>query len=402
MKRASFTQFPLSIKQCRIIQAIAHKRSESDASVSLHLTQSSVSRALASAEKTLGCKLFFRGWGGSDLTTEGEIVVSHCNTIIKEISRAEQILSETATRHPVLRPHLEWRHLKILDTVVKLGSASAAANQLNISQPAVSRTLKELENMVRQPLFVRLRLGLEPTETATLLASLNARTSPCVQGIPQALAALPGHLTGRLSVGMLPFSSQDIVPKAFGILSNEHPHLRLQALPAPYHMLSSALRQGEIDCYLGLLRSPSPYAELVEHPLMKARYYLVARADHKIHRRAKDLSDLTNQKWVVARHGTPIRAYFESLFDSIGSKPPVQTLEMLTFDSSEQMIIHSDAVALLFYDQWHLRKLNPSLKIIDIDLPDAQCTIGITLHKERIQPSVTKFIEVLEEIIEKR
>ncbi|MBU2411404.1 MAG: hypothetical protein KKB49_01110, partial [Gammaproteobacteria bacterium] len=126
-----------------------------------------------------------------------------------------------------------------------------------------------------------------------------------------------------------------------------------------------------------------------------AQYALIARADHPIHNEAKTLNDLVNERWIVARHGTPIRDYFESLFHSIDNKPPIQALEMLTFASSEELVIHSDAIALLFYDDWNINKLNPRLKQISIPLPNPECTIGITLHRERQSTIIQTFIEEL-------
>ncbi|MBU2319310.1 MAG: LysR family transcriptional regulator, partial [Gammaproteobacteria bacterium] len=279
--------------------------------------------------------------------------------------------------------------------VVKVGSASVAAQTLGMTQPAVSKTLKEIENMVQQPIFLRARRGLIPQAAAKQLASLFLRISPVAQSLHHSLQSLPNELTGRLSVGMLSFSCQDIVPIAFASIFKQHSGIRLQAMQGPYHMLANALRQGEIDCFLGLMRKGPLHPELIELPLLKAQYALIARADHPIHNEAKTLNDLVNERWIVARHGTPIRDYFESLFHSIDNKPPIQALEMLTFASSEELVIHSDAIALLFYDDWNINKLNPRLKQISIPLPNPECTIGITLHRERQSTIIQTFIEEL-------
>ena len=132
-------RFPVTIKQCRVIEEIANKRSESLASESLNLTQSNVSRTLTMAEKALGCKVFNRGWGGSNPTTEGECVISHCNTVMREIRATERHLKEISGIETLLTAYVEWRQLVTVDVLVELGSASAAAQKLRQSQPAVSR-----------------------------------------------------------------------------------------------------------------------------------------------------------------------------------------------------------------------------------------------------------------------
>lgn len=402
MTKRNKERFPLTIKQCRVIQAVANQRSESDAGTTLNLTQSNISRTITAAEKSLGCKLFYRGWGGSDPTSEGEIIISDCNAIMKEIARVEILLSEDASSDPLLQPYLEWRHLQVLDALVNLGSASAAAEQLEQSQPAISRTIKAVETMVRQPLFIRRRLGMEPRKAARILVSLSNNILPRAMAMGKALETLPNNVTGRLCVGMLPFSSQDIVPHAFGILSNEFPHLRLQAMQAPYQMLVSAIQHREIDCFLGLMRKIPASSDLAEIPLLKAQYKLIARADHPVHQSAQTLADLVNYNWIVAPHGTPIRRYFEQLFDHIGSTPPVQTIEMLTLDSAEQMVLHSNAIALLVYDVKRTDDINPSLKLLDIELPNSNCTVGVTHRKGNDQPTFARFIEILKQIVSKQ
>lgn len=393
------TPSPLSLKQCRVINAIMRKGSEQNASAALNLSQSSVSRALAQAEQTLGISIFIRGWSGAELTADGEVVISNCDTILNAIADTAQQLQAHANTALPLKNHLEWRHLLVVEAVGRLGSASVAAEVLGISQPAVSKTLKELENMVRQPLFTRVRHGLVPQQAAKALAALYLRTQPVAQSLKQALQSRPNELVGRLSVGMLSFSCQDIVPIAFASIFKQHPRIRLQAMQGPYHMLANALVQGEIDCFLGLLRTGPIHPDLIEIPLLHAQYALIARADHPIHHKTTSLEDLTDERWIVARHGTPIREYFERLFYSIDNKPPIQAIEMLTFASSEELVIHSDAIALLFYDDWNIQQLNPKLKQVPIKLPKPDCTIGITLHREHQSAITVTFIEALQKTI---
>ncbi|RBP81214.1 LysR family transcriptional regulator [Marinomonas rhizomae] len=387
--------FPLTLKQCRVIREIMKKGTEKEASSSLNLSQSSVSRVLSQAEQALQVNIFTRGWSGAEPTSAGEVVISSCNSILKAISDAEHQLQSNVPALLKLTTYVEWRHLLIIEAVVKVGSASVAAQTLGMTQPSVSKALKEVENMVQQPLFSRARRGLIPQAAAKQLASLFLRVSPVIQSLHHSLQSLPNELTGRLSVGMLSFSCQDIVPIAFASIFKQHSGIRLQAMQGPYHMLANALRQGEIDCFLGLMRKGPIHPELIELPLLRARYALIARSDHPVHDYAKKLGDLINERWIVARHGTPIRDYFESLFHSIDNKPPIQALEMLTFASSEELVIHSEAIALLFYDDWNINKLNPRLKQIPIPLPSPECTIGITLHRERQSSIVQTFIEEL-------
>ena len=77
--------------------------------------------------------------------------------------------------------------------------------------------------------------------------------------LPEQLEALSGKVTGRVAVGLLPFSEQDIVVKVFGEMLSRHRHVRLQAVTGSYAALIDGLRQGELNFVVGPLRAPPPY-----------------------------------------------------------------------------------------------------------------------------------------------
>ncbi|MGY9016341.1 MAG: LysR family transcriptional regulator, partial [Rhodospirillales bacterium] len=252
----------LSLKQARVIDSVARCAELSRAAEELNMSQSTVSRSLAAAENFLAVSLFRRGWSGAEPTSEGEIVATSCSKALRLIRNAELQLGEISNQAPRLAPYLEWRHLDAIDLVVRLGSASKAANYLKISQPAVSRILKEIDGHARQPLFRRLRTGLEPLDPARSLSRLKAQLVAELSEIPNLIDDLSKEVTGRISVGILPFSDQEAIYKVFGKLSGEYPHLRLHALHGSYDMLAEAMVRGEIDCFVGVLRQPSPYKDL--------------------------------------------------------------------------------------------------------------------------------------------
>jgi LysR family transcriptional regulator of gallate degradation len=372
----------LSLKQARVIDSVARCAEISRAADQLNMSQSTVSRTLAAAEAILGVSLFRRGWSGAEPTSEGEIVAVSCGKAIHKIRNAELQLGGFAQEPPRLEPYLEWRHLDAIDLVVKFGSASMAASHLNISQPAVSRILKELDGYARQPLFKRLRTGLAPLDSARYLSRLKGQLVAELSGISVLIDDLSGEVTGRISVGMLPFSDQESIYKVFGSLSGEYPHVRLHALHGTYDMLAEALVRGEIDCCVGVLRQPSPYKDLAEITLSKARYALVADVNNKCHDIVNSFEDLMNQQWVVGSRGTPPRTYFENLFSNFSVTPPVQTCEILSFNAAEQVLVDTNLIALLMYSEKARKQLRPDLKIIDIVLPNAETYIGLTIVED--------------------
>lgn len=384
------------LKQVRTIDAVAKSRGFAPAAQMLNSTQSVVSRTIASAEKALGRPIFQRGWGGTELTAWGEPVFQRCTNAVKLIARTEHDIAEMSAHRPNLTNLLRWHHLDAVASVVKFGSASLAAKHLGMTQPAVSRAIAAISDYARNPLFERKRAGLESTPAARRLAKLRDDLHRELGTIAEISVAPAREIVGRLAVGMLPFSGQDLVAKAFGELTNSHPELRLMALPSSYDMLADALMRGEIDCIIGILRYPAKYADLTEKFLYHEKYAVVAKHDHPCHARQQTMSSLKDERWIVAQHGTPIRAFFETLFEKEGTIPPTQTCEIHSFGQAEQVIINSNSIGLLAYSDAHIARMRPELLKVNIDLPKAQVDIGLTTRKS---DSPTQIIEVFEQAL---
>lgn len=385
----------LSLRQARAIDAVARMHGFDQAARALNVSQSVVSRLIASAENLLGVPLFQRGWSGTEPTAWGENILQRCSAALALITRAEDDIASFSGIRPNLRNFVRWHHLDAVAAVVRYGSASAAATHLNMTQPAITRSIAAIAGYARQRLFERKRIGLAPTASARRLAVLRDELLQELGTIENfKLNSRPG-LIGRLAVGMLPFSGQNLVAKAFGDLTNRHPALRLMAIPGSYNMLAHALRSGEIECMVGVLRNPPPHGDLEEIFLYDEKFTLVARHDHPCHTRRPAISDLKNENWIVAPHGTPVRSYFERLFQSAGTRPPAQTCEVLSFGNAEEVIMNSNSIGLLSYSDQRIADLPSTLRKVDVDLPDNGVAIGLTVRRASGSSEILKAFEDL-------
>jgi LysR family transcriptional regulator, regulator for genes of the gallate degradation pathway len=387
---------PLTIKQVRVINAVATHASLAQASERLNTSQSSLSRSIAEAERTLRKRLFERGWTGMEPTSEGEIVIAYCRRMMTNIDRAHAELAGAGARVADLSHYLTWDLLRAAGAVSATGSVSTAAKYLERSQPDVSRALTKIAAAIGRQAFKRTRAGMQATNDAAVLSNLHTQLLLDVMALPEQLKALSGEVTGRVAVGLLPFSEQDIVVKTFGAMLRLHRHIRLQAVTGSYAALVDGLRQGELDFILGPLRSPPPFDTLEELPLYDEFFTVVVRSQHPLADANPALTDLAHENWMVAPHGTPTRRYFEELLIAEGLTPPAQTCEIITFFLAEQMIMHSDAIGLLTYSNRKLLTLREGLKVLPIKLPDNVRKIGLTRRKhQQMTVAQQAFLKIL-------
>lgn len=371
---------------------IADLRSYRLAAGRLNTTQPTLSRLVRQAEAALGTTLFHRGWSGTDLTSNGESVIRRFHAALALVDEAEAALFPAPGPHPTLHAALRLRQLDVIAAVAGARSVSAAAAALGCSQPDVSRALSQTARHLGLALFRRTRAGMVPLDAALRLARLQARIRHELSQIPRDLASAKGQVQGRVAVGMLPFSGQATIARAFAALTNRHPRIRLSCVPGSYNGLTEALRRSEIDRIVGILRGPACAPDLRETHLYDERFTIIARHDHPLLGRAAGLADLAGTNWVVAPHGTPVRSYFERLFDGIGAAPPAQTCEMLSFTSAEQMLVESNSVGMLTYGPAQLARLRPDLRRLPLDLPGAAAPVGLTrLAGAATPPAVAAF-----------
>lgn len=382
--------------QVRAIRALAEHRRGALAAEALNLGQPSLSRHVRASEERFGTVLFQRGWSGSETTGAGDVVARQCQRILAALEALDDSLHDDAGRPARLAVHARWRHLRAVTAVARAGSVSGAAAALGVRQPAVSQALSEIAGFVGPPLFRRHRTGMEPTPAALRLAVVWDQIAGDLARLTELLGQSQTGLTGRVAVGMLPFSGQNLVVEAFAELTAAHPHVRLVAIPGSYTMLAQALQRGEIDLIMGSLRDPAPLPGLTEEALYDERFTMIARHDHPCHDAPLTIEALARLQWSVAPHGTPVRRYFEAFFRDAPQPPQTQPCEIFSFANAEQMIVGSESVALLCYNDERLMALNPALRRLEIDLPDARVPIGVTrVAGAPSPPAVAAFLDRL-------
>lgn len=367
----------LELREIVAIDAVAHTRSFKFASDLLNTSQPTLSRLIAAAERKLDRQLFLRGWSGADTTASGDAVARICRAIVTELDQAQTQIAPLRAGIPSFRNNLRSVHLGAIAAVTRDRSVTRSAKRLGRTQPELSRTLTEFSKRFGLDLFRRTSAGMEPLDAAKVLTALAGAVSFHLNRLPTELARLNGVVTGRVAIGMLPFSGQDMIFQAFAELTNDHPNIRLTCVPGSYNALVETLRRREIDGIIGILRQDDCPDGLDELPLYDERFVVIARRDHPIQTDSNP-DALAATQWVVAPHSTPVRTHFETVFAALGATPPTQTCELLSFGSAEQMLVHSNSAAMLTYSDRRLAALRPELAEVSTPFPRVSAPIGMT------------------------
>jgi DNA-binding transcriptional LysR family regulator len=169
--------------------------------------------------------------------------------------------------------------LSVFEAVARLGSVTAAANRLALSQPAVSHALNRLRATVRDPLFTRSGRGLVPTPRAV------AMLAPARDVLAEAAALLapqsfrPGQSKALFRIGASDYAALTLVPALARLLQNEAPQVALEIAPVGGDTLRQ-LEEGALD--LSFWGAQPPTKPFHHRVLFEERYLGAARAGHPV------------------------------------------------------------------------------------------------------------------------
>jgi LysR family pca operon transcriptional activator len=261
--------------------------------------------------------------------------------------------------------------------VARQGSLARAAEVLAISQPAVSKTLKELEDVLQARLFERSKQGVTPT--AAGLAFLRY-AGPSVQALREGVRSLRSgeHEAGQLRLGVLSTVESSLIPDVVRRLHERHPALVISVATGQSTDLLDKLRAGDLDLVVGRV-SDSPRIEgLTFEHLYSESMILVVRPEHPLLQAPlRDAAVLADYPVVVPLAGTIIRRYANSLFVQCGIGLPSQRLETISVALSRRYVQSCDAVWVAPLDAVRQDLLRGELFELDIGLREPGGSVGI-------------------------
>jgi DNA-binding transcriptional LysR family regulator len=255
-------------------------------------------------------------------------------------------MSETgmATR---LRSRLKARQLATLVAVADAGSLRRAAGSLGVSQPALSKALRELETSVGRQLFARSRQGLAPTPHGEAMIEHARRLLCDVDALAATLDAVDLGAGGRLRIGAIPNVSSDWLGGVAMRLLAETPPIALQVSESSTDALLDALRRRQIDCVVGRITPANAGGDLAWRPVFEQTLRIVVRARHPLLRRGGKpaLSVLAGQEWLLPPVATPTRQLLDHVFVQAGLPAPTTRLETYALPLIESIVAGSEMLA---------------------------------------------------------
>jgi LysR family transcriptional regulator, low CO2-responsive transcriptional regulator len=240
--------------------------------------------------------------------------------------------------------NLTLRQLRALAAVKSTGSVSAAANQLNLTQPAVTQQLRNLRELAGLSLMQRTGDGMIPTDAGREILAMTEKIEIAVRACEQSLDMIAGRTGGRVSIGAVS-TAKYFVPFAIAAFSKRHPKIDVTLTIGNREDIRGALRGYQLD--IAIMGQPPPDVEVEMRLLGNHPHVIVAAADHYfVGRRRVPAVKLANETFITRERGSGTRMLMEAFFQTNKMLPNVG-MEMDSNETIKQAVIAGLGIAFI-------------------------------------------------------
>lgn len=210
--------------------------------------------------------------------------------------------------------------LKALVAAVDEGSLRSAARRVGVSQPALTKMIRELEHELAAPLLLRSTTGVVPTAQGKVLYERANLVIRELTGAVEEIAQLGGQMVGELRIGAVPLAVMLLIPETLRTFSREFQGVHLNIREELYIEQLMNLRRSDVDIAIGPIPDNLPQGEFHTEELLPVSMVVVARRGSP-QAQARSLAELQTARWVYTGL-SGVTGYARRLFEHHGLPPP--------------------------------------------------------------------------------
>ena len=290
---------------------------------------------------------------------------------------------------------MDLRHLRAFATVAEFRSFSKAARRLHLSQPPLSRHIRQLEDEVGVKLFERAASGVELTrEGSLLLEKARAVLSEASEFVDLASRTRTGA-TSSLRVGMAR-GLCEAVNRIRVHLGQQNPDVVLEGTDMTSSNQYDALREKAID--IGVLRHVTDDPSVLCEPLFQERFVAVVNEFHPLARRKSvRLSQLADEPLLLHDRSFAARSYDKilSMYAAAAVTPQVVTLHAEPGEQASMLAVASGkGICLALRSPLSQSYVQANgVAVLELDEPDAELQVQVARRKGEASHAVLQFLE---------
>lgn len=286
---------------------------------------------------------------------------------------------------------LRLADLQMLHATVQTGSMAKAAQQLSISQPAISRAIGEMEHLFGVRLLDRGPRGVEPTRYGVALVDrATAVFNELSQGVKE-IASLADPTAGELRIGSTdPFAAAVVAP-IVNKISRQHPRIGFFLSTGDLTTLLQDVATRNVEFAMSRWNDEVDLEGMTTEVLFHDPYIVVAGLKNPLLKRRKiQLADLLHEPWVMPPYDTFQGRQNAAAFRASGVEPPQTTVATLSLNLRNTLLATGRFLTILPRFTLALPGGNKMLRALPVDLPKTRRPIGVIRLKGRSPSPLAK------------
>lgn len=286
--------------------------------------------------------------------------------------------------------------------LVRTGSQSETAALMHITQPALSKWLRDLEEQAGCPLMQRGR-PLRLTAEGEVLLRYAERVLGDSLRTSKELEAIRAGSSGLLRVGVLRAVAPVLVPQAILRCRHEAPLLQIRLYEDSLDNLLPALRRHELDCVIGRLHGQALDPEFLSEALYEEPVLAVVRRGHPLLKKSRlALADAAAYPWILPLPGMPMRVRLEAEFAAANTRLPAEQVESVSLMINESLLLASDMVSVVSQQLAQHYEQSGTLAILPLAMRQALGPVGLLWIDASPSIAVQRFLDTVREVARER
>ena len=294
---------------------------------------------------------------------------------------------------------LKLRQLRLLVAVAQYGSIQHAARELQVSQPAATKLIQDLELDFEVKLFDRTNRGVIPTTYGEALIRHGKLILSQVSNAAQELDDLTEGSSGRVVIGTLLAAAPTLLPAAIETLMKDRPNVAIKVVEGTNDALMPALFSGEIDMIVGRLPAYRHRTRLAQEQLFDDGVVAVVGSHHSLASRKKlSFEQIKPFGWILPPLETTLRRQVDQFFVKQDQYLPPLVVESVAYLTNRSLLMRSDLIGLMPEHVASQDIANGSLAKLGWPVPFGRSPVGISYRGEdSLSPAGMAFVNALRE-----
>jgi DNA-binding transcriptional LysR family regulator len=296
---------------------------------------------------------------------------------------------------------LRYRHLRLILALSRTQNMHRAAEEMNVTQPAATKMLQDVEAILGARLFERGPRAVIANDIGAFVIRFAAEAVGALGRFEKALGTLKHGGFGMLSVGSIMATAPDVLPTAIAALKRRRPLMTIELSTLTSDRLLEALEKGELDIVIGRPTEQRHMAAFEVEPLGLEELWAFAAPDHPlVGTRDANLEQMLGFPWVVQQATSPMRQVIDKMIAKAALPPLVNIVETTSIFATLHLVRQAGMIAVLprsiVEDETRIGRL----RRLPLDIGNPLTPYGIIRRKgETLSANAEEFIQILRQVV---